>query len=602
VNGLRSHPAAASLLIAIPLLWTHAARAEHSPGAEQSALRDADAAARLALHGAARLVNEGAESELLLPKGAYAEWTPEQGPATDAGTFSMWVKPLWPATDKQSHTFATFKWSGADESYFALSQGWWEPTGQRKLHAVLSNQQYVACLMPWRFDYTLFLPDQWTLLSVTWQAGSPGYLRLFVDGKLICERRGTFTGGRHALNPIYLGSDRGAAVENRGRASDVIVRDIAMSAHAHSADDMRLAYLRGGGSDHPKWILAIAPGDPKADDAHERRLMLDEDTHWASSRSEIRRRIARIKSAGFNIYAPCVWDGAQAFYSATNAPAAPGIRDVMDPQYDPLAFVIALAHREGIAVHPWFIIARHPHGGSFPAAYLDGAPEGAFNVHSPEFRKFIAEIVLDVARRYDVDGINLDYVRAIGPCSNRKCIDAYAAKYGRELAQDWEAEGRGETVPSLIEWNRAAMTDIVSRISTATRKLKPNAVITIDTIPFDHYRRHQGVDEEGWLRTGLIDAMVDMAYDDPVDIDTLDQAMEAFTPGRQVVAVRDYDPLGDGSAARSGNVMGDYVRLIRTRWPGAGIAFYQYRFMSPEQIERLGGGVFGHAARSAWKH
>ncbi len=221
-------------------------------------------------------------------------------------------------------------------------------------------------------------------------------------------------------------------------------------------------------------------------------------------------------------------------------------------------------------------------------------------MHRGEFRDFIVALVVDVVNRYDVDGINLDYVRAIGTCSNKECLDAYNRKYGRSLLQDWKSQEQGATVPSLIEWNRRAITDVVSRISSNTRKLKPRAVLTIDTVPFDHSRQHQGLDEEHWLSAGLIDALVDMAYDDPIDIDTLDRAMKAFTPGHQLVAVRDYDWFGDTVIDRSGDVMADYIRLIRTRWPGAGIGFYQYPHLSADQILGLSQNAFSKPATPAW--
>jgi uncharacterized lipoprotein YddW (UPF0748 family) len=581
-------------VMVLPLPCTPAGAGE-SPMAELLAPSDADVPARLTLHGPARVVN-GDDHGLQMPKGAYAEWNTQRGLTTDAGTLSMWVKPLWAAGDRQSHTFATFKWSGPDQSYFALSQGWWEPQGERKLYVVLSNQQYVFCFLPWAFDYTLYLPNQWTMLGVAWQSGNPGYVRLFVDGKAICERKIAFTGDRQSQGPVYLGSDLASTVEPRGRPSDMVVRNVLATPRASSADEMRWAYVRGGGSDRPKWILAIAPGDPLVDVTHERRIMQDEDTAWASSRLEMQRRIKRIKAAGFNVYMPNVWDGAHAFYATSNAPTSPTIRDPLDPQYDPLAYLIALAHGAGIAVHPWFIVARNPGGSSFPESYAAGAPEGSFNVHSAEFRNFIVSLVIDVARRYDLDGINLDYIRAIGPCSNKECLDAYTRKYGRSLLQDWKSQEMGEIMPSVIEWNRAAITDIVSRISSGARKLKPNAVLTIDTVPFDHSRQHQGLDEEHWLQAGMIDELLDMAYEDPIDVDTLDRAMKAFTPARQAVVVRDYDGFGDTVVDRSGTVMADYVRLIRTRWPGAGIAFYHYPHLSSEQISRLGQGVFKQAA------
>lgn len=557
------------------------------------------AAEEFTLFGGAALAVQDGVQQLELPSGAHAQW---RAPSlnTDGGTFSVWVKPLWIPGDLRSHTIATFKWSGSDNSYFALSQGWWEPLGAHKLYAVMSNQEFVFCLMPWTFDYTLFLPNQWTLLGVTWQAGNPGYVRMFVDGKIVCDRKLTFSGGRHALDPVYLGSDRAAGVEPSGRPSEMVLKDIATAGHPMSVEAMHALYLRGGGDDRPKWIQALVPVATPVENARERRVIQDEDTGWAASRLEIQRRIARVKAAGFNVYMPNVWNGARAFYRARSAPIAPTILDPADVEYDPLAYLIEIAHREGIAVHPWFIIARNPGGSVFPPSYLAGAPPDAFNLQSADFRDFIINVVADVAARYAVDGINLDYIRAMGPCSNRECVDTYAKKYGTSILADWEAQEQGKTIPSLIEWNRVATTDIVRRISERVRISKPRIVLSIDTVPFDRSRQHQGLDEGNWLHHGLIDALIFMAYDDPLDVATVDRAMQAFSPARLVVDVRDYDLYAGVQKERSGAAMRDYVRLIRARWPGAGVSFYQYPRLSADQVSILGQDSFRQAAVADW--
>jgi uncharacterized lipoprotein YddW (UPF0748 family) len=327
--------------------------------------------------------------------------------------------------------------------------------------------------------------------------------------------------------------------------------------------------------------------------------MQDEDTRWAASSAEMRHRLARLKAAGFNVYMPNVWDGAHAFFAAGQAPRAPGVGDPVRGGFDPLFELIQLAHLEGIAVHPWFIVARHPSGSAFPGAYLEGAPRDAFNVHSPEFRDFIVALIKEVAERYPVDGINLDYIQSLGPCTNAACLDEYARLYRRSLAEDWRAQERGDKVPSLMEWNSTAVTDIVARIAAGVRRAKPLAVISIDANPLDHASRHQGLDEERWLKEGLIDALIDMTYDDPIDVDGVDRAVGKYSAQRLVIDVRNYDLFDDSWANRSAKVMGDYIRLIRTRWPGAGIAFYQYAHMDGAQMQ-LRERAFAQAASPDW--
>lgn len=553
--------------------------------------------AGLSLHGGAQIAAVNGQDRIDLPAGGYAEWRPPVALTTDAGSLVMWIQPLWQPGDHQSHAFMTFQWSGSDHSYFALSQGWWEPQGSGKLYAVLSNQQFVFCLMPWKFDYTLFLPRQWTMLAVTWQAGNPGFLRLYVDGKRMCERKAAFIGGRHHIDPLYLGSDRGADLQNRGRASSIAIERSFFAARPMSDQEIHRAYLLGGGHPRSKWIVPLLdPSRAARVNPTERRLMMDEDTSWANSRLEIQKRIARIKAAGFNSYAPCVWDGSHAFFGSRVAPLAASVSDAADRDYDPLQYLIEVAHKSGIAVYPWFDVARRGEAAATPPGYAYGAPAGAFNLHNAGFRDFVVGLVVDAARRYDIDGVNLDYVRTIGPCSNPECVNAYARQFGRSLATDWSLEASGATVPSLIAWNRAVINDIVARISAGVRQARPRAAIIVDTVPYDHDRSHQGMDEPAWLRQGLVDALVDMAYEDPIDVDTLDRAVRVLGARSQFIATRNYDQDVDGPVTdRSGADVSDYVRLIRSRWPGVGIAFYHYPHLSWDQIQQLGHGVFSQA-------
>jgi uncharacterized lipoprotein YddW (UPF0748 family) len=379
------------------------------------------------------------------------------------------------------------------------------------------------------------------------------------------------------------------------------LKDLVALPRALDAAEVHAAYVRAGGIERPKWILAIAPeSQPTPVLSDERRVMQDEDTGWASSKLEIERRVSRVKAAGFNVYMPNVWNGAFAYYSALNGHVAPSVHDPADPHYDPLAYLIEVAHREGITVHPWIIVARNPGGSVFPDSFVDGAPPAAFNIQSASFRDFIVETALDLARRYDIDGLNLDYIRAMGPCSNRECVDGYAQRYGRSVQQDWTSQENGETIPSLIEWNRAATTDIVSRVALGMRTLRPRAPLTVDTVPFDRSREHQGLDEETWLRRGWIGAVIYMAYDDPIDVAGMDHAFQVFTPQHLVVNVRDYDWIGTTAVDRSGYVMEDYVRLIRTRWPRTGIGFYHYPHFSTDQMLKLGRGSFQAVAVPTW--
>lgn len=588
------------LLAAIAIVPAGAPAAAAPAAAAENPETEAELSrAALTLHGGAQFADSDPAGMLQLPADSFAEWRPRRGLNSAAGTIMLSLMPFWDGVQaNNAHTIASFEWSG-EHGHFALSEGSSGPPSQRSLYLLFDSGQGIACNVRWNFYYQFFIRNQWTMVSVVWQSGDPGFVRLFVDAKRICEGKTKFEGGRVSLNPVYLGSDRAAAETGRGGPGAMALRALRIDDRPLSDDEIRRAYLQHGGDTRPKWIMAMTSEKSLRAPAAERRIMLDEDTHWSSSKLEMERRLARIKGAGLNIYMPNVWDGANAFFSTDKAPVHPIARDPADPRYDPLNYLIARAHLLGIQVHTWVYVARRTAPG-FPDEFVAGAPDGAFNVHSARFRDYIVALVLDLVARHDVDGVNLDYIRAIGPCSSKECALAYRNRYGRSLLDDWDSAARGISIPSLVQWNQEAITDIVRRIATGMRKLRPKAVLTVDSVMFDYLRRQQGLDEEGWLRKGILDAVVNMSYDDPIDIDGLDRALRITTPAHLVVAVRNFDLFDNDVFDRPGAAMADYVQLIRERWPGAGIAFYHYPHLDSDQMMELGHGVFATASVPVW--
>ena len=91
-----------------------------------------------------------------------------------------------------------------------------------------------------------------------------------------------------------------------------------------------------------------------------------------------------------------------------------------EPLYDPLAFAVEEAHRRGLELHAWFnpYRARHPTAAS-PAAESHISrthPEvvkeyGRYlwmDPGEPLVRERTLNVMLDVVRRYDVDGVHID--------------------------------------------------------------------------------------------------------------------------------------------------------------------------------------------------
>lgn len=90
------------------------------------------------------------------------------------------------------------------------------------------------------------------------------------------------------------------------------------------------------------------------------------------------------------------------------------------PYYDPLEFAVTEAHKRGLEIHAWFNPYRAERSvGYYPLAsnhVINEHPDWIIHVSSlkildpgiPMVREYVTSVVMDVVRRYDVDGVHFD--------------------------------------------------------------------------------------------------------------------------------------------------------------------------------------------------
>lgn len=124
----------------------------------------------------------------------------------------------------------------------------------------------------------------------------------------------------------------------------------------------------------------------------------------------------KINAVMFQVRTQC-----DALYASSSEPWSPWLSGSMGraPGYDPLAFCIREAHARGIEVHAWFNPFRALCNTSQPVSsnHISRTTPAAVKQHGsllwcdpahPESRSRAIRAVIDVVRRYDVDGIHLD--------------------------------------------------------------------------------------------------------------------------------------------------------------------------------------------------
>ncbi len=221
--------------------------------------------------------------------------------------------------------------------------------------------------------------------------------------------------------------------------------------------------------------------------------------------------------------------------------------------FDPLASLIEAAHNANppLQVHAWIVTLnvwnsgyestdpeRHVyylHGCGWecywddPQNWLSYGYNGADLVPSefldpghPGAAQYTVDLCTDLVRRYNVDGLHLDYIRYQEEWDNfyygynKTSIDRFNAAYGREGLPDPHDE-------QWMAWRRQQVTELVRRIYLETLAIRPSMVLSVAAIawadaPYElgweqmtAYRR-VFQDWRAWLEEGIIDLAMPMDY------------------------------------------------------------------------------------------
>ncbi|MCF0243277.1 MAG: family 10 glycosylhydrolase [Bacteroidaceae bacterium] len=154
------------------------------------------------------------------------------------------------------------------------------------------------------------------------------------------------------------------------------------------------------------------------------------------------------------------------------------------PGYDPMQFVVDECHKRGMECHAWVVCISQ--------AKIYRSP------NNESTADYLASICEEITRRYDIDGISLDYIR-----------------YG---------DGKPKGVSA---WQaRENITRIVRRIHDKVKAAKP--WVKMSCSPIGKYKEtrnlwskynayERGQDVERWTREGLMDIIFPMSYWDGKD-------------------------------------------------------------------------------------
>lgn len=194
-------------------------------------------------------------------------------------------------------------------------------------------------------------------------------------------------------------------------------------------------------------------------------------------------------------------------------------RPGVNPGYDPLAFAVEECHKRGMELHAWLVTvplgkaSMHKRYGS--ASVTRRRPELCRTVRGESFMipgkestaAYVASLAGEIVRRYDVDGIHLDYIR-------------YPEKsYGFSDDDLFRSSGSADKG----EWRRENITRIVRAVHDTVVAVKP--WVKLSSAPIGKYKdlsRYSSLgwnclnavyqDPQHWLSEGIQDMLFPMMY------------------------------------------------------------------------------------------
>jgi uncharacterized lipoprotein YddW (UPF0748 family) len=226
---------------------------------------------------------------------------------------------------------------------------------------------------------------------------------------------------------------------------------------------------------------------------------------------------------GFNMIFPNMLWGGLAHYPSDVLP-----RSVTFRQHgDQIEQCCAAAKKYGIEVHVWkvnFNLATAPkdfveklRSQDRTQVSVKGEPSDWLCPSNPENQKLELDSLLEVVRKYPVDGLHLDYIRYPGRdyCYCDGCRHRFEAATGRKVPDaDWpKACFSGDRKDEYNDWRCRQITELVAGISRKAKKLRPG--LKISAAVFGSYpgcRESVAQDWPKWISKGYLDFVCPMDY------------------------------------------------------------------------------------------
>lgn len=255
----------------------------------------------------------------------------------------------------------------------------------------------------------------------------------------------------------------------------------------------------------------------------------------------IRQTIAHCKRNGLTDIFVVVWNRGVTMYPSKLVKRYMGVsQDPIYNGFDPLKICIEEGHKVGLRVHAWFEfgfsyaykdssdqnwLVRYPHwaGKDRLGNLLKKNNFFWWNSIHPDVQRFMQDLVLEVVRNYDVDGIQGDDRLPAMPAEGG---------YDEYTKQLYAKENQGSAPPAdpkeskWLQWKADKLSDFSKRLYTSVKKIKPNCIVSWAPSIYPWSKEQYLQDWPKWLHEGYADWIFPQVY--RYKLDAYEQTLKAI--------------------------------------------------------------------------
>ncbi|HPH24471.1 MAG TPA: family 10 glycosylhydrolase [Chitinophagaceae bacterium] len=264
----------------------------------------------------------------------------------------------------------------------------------------------------------------------------------------------------------------------------------------------------------------------------------------AQEQSTFIQRVNEHKLNGMNALFVQIRSQCDAMYASSFEPWSKDLTGTQgvapSPYYDPLEFMITETRKKGMEFHAWMnpyralasattsninalssthVINAHPSWILDCTTNSNGAVQKILNPGLPQVWDYVISVVMDVVRRYDVDGIHFDDYFYTNPASTTYNDDATFLANSRGISNkaDWRRSNvdtlikrLNDSIKSVKPWVKFGVSPSGIWLSNTTSPVNPAGSATSSGAT-QHYKDHFA-NSRLWQNQGWVDYMIPQIY------------------------------------------------------------------------------------------